>query len=185
MVSMPEDSRIVVGVAGRIGSGKTAIAKRIERECGFQYLRYSQVLAEWQHVDPMDKIQLQRIGQEVMDGGRQHELNGRLIDGIDSTRDAVIDGLRHPVDFECLQAEFGPRFSLIFVDTPFEDRFKRRRDRFGSLDEFREADSRSVESHIDSFRPVATLTLSGTMSDEELSKALDGAVRKFRKRIAI
>lgn len=182
---MPEDSRIVVGVAGRIGSGKTAIAQRFERDSGFQYLRYSQVLAEWHHVDPSDKSQLQRIGEEVMVSGRQLELNRRVIDRLDPTRDAVIDGLRHPIDFECLFTEFGARFSLIFVDTPPKARFERRRDRFSTLEQYREADSRPVEAHIDSLRSHASVVLSGTMSDENLMASLNDLILELRERIAI
>ena len=47
MVLMREGPRIVVGVTGRIGSGKTAVARHLAELLGAQYLRYSQILAEW------------------------------------------------------------------------------------------------------------------------------------------
>jgi Ni2+-binding GTPase involved in maturation of urease and hydrogenase len=84
---MHASSKIVVGVAGRIGSGKTAVARHIERDFGFQYLRYSQVLADWLQEDPSDKVRLQLVGGAVMAGTGQHELNSRLISMVDRSRD--------------------------------------------------------------------------------------------------
>jgi dephospho-CoA kinase len=109
---------IIIGVSGRIGSGKTVVARCLEREFGFQYFRYSLVLAALFHVDPNDKPRLQDVGGEVMDGEGQVELNRQLIEQIDPTRDATVDGLRHPVDHESLRAMFGARYFLIFVDAP-------------------------------------------------------------------
>ncbi len=117
MVCMSDRSPIVIGVAGRIGSGKSVVAHCLEREFGFQYLRYSLVLAEWLHADPADKSHLQEIGGNVMAGEGQSELNSLLINQIDRTRDVAVDGLRHPTDHASLATKFGKRFFLIFVET--------------------------------------------------------------------
>jgi dephospho-CoA kinase len=184
MVGMPDTSRIVIGVAGRIGSGKSVVAHCLEREFGFQYLRYSMVLAEWYRTDPADKSRLQEVGEDVMfGGGRQRELNRRLIEQIDRSRDVVVDGLRHPIDHECLKTEFVARFFLIFVETPSVIRFERSRDRYDTFEEFLAADSRPVESHIDSLRSPAATTISGTMPVGEMTSELDLLTRSFRRRI--
>jgi len=73
------ESRIVIGVAGRIGSGKSFAAHHLEQHFGFQYLRYSLVLADWFKADPAAKSRLQEVGWGVMSGDRQRELNRRLI----------------------------------------------------------------------------------------------------------
>src|ERR1017187_10149226 len=147
---------IVIGVAGRIGSGKTVVARCLEQKFGFQYLRYSLVLAAWSHVDPDDKPRLQEVGGEVMAGEGQAELNRQLIERIDPPRDTAVDGLRHPVDHESLLAAFGARYFLIFVDAPPATRFERSRDRFDAYEAFLQADTRPVESNIDTLRPFAT-----------------------------
>jgi len=177
---------IIVGVAGRMGSGKTTIARRLQREFGFQYLRYSEVLADWFQADPNDKLRLQDVGGGVMFAPEgQLELNRRLIARIEPRRDVVVDGLRHRVDHESLQAEFGDRFSLIFVDTPEEVRFRRLVDRFQSREEFLEADSRPVESHIDSLRSFASVILSGALAPERTMGSLDSLILDLRaKRVA-
>src|SRR5216684_724348 len=95
-----EEKRLVIGIAGRIGAGKTSAAKYLNTKHGFQYLRYSQVLAEWMATDPESKAQLQKVGWQVMAGGMQTELNRRLIAQVTPDADFAVDGLRHPLDFD-------------------------------------------------------------------------------------
>ena len=47
MLRMVDNARLVIGVAGRIGSGKSEVAQCLRERLGFQYLRYSLILAEW------------------------------------------------------------------------------------------------------------------------------------------
>ncbi len=65
----PRAERLIIGITGRIGSGKTTVGKHLESRYGFQYLRYSAVLAEWRAKDPESKAHLQKVGWEVMAGG--------------------------------------------------------------------------------------------------------------------
>jgi dephospho-CoA kinase len=176
---------IVIGVAGRIGSGKTVVARCLEREFGFQYFRYSLVLAAWSHIDPNDKPRLQDVGGEVMAGEGQAELNRQLIEQIDPTRDAAVDGLRHPVDHESLRATFGARYFLIFVDACPQIRFERSRDRFDTYESFLQADSRPVESNIDALRPFNATIMSGTLTVAELTSKLSEITASFRQRIPL
>src|ERR1041385_3256966 len=94
------DEPVFVGFAGRIGSGKTAAATHLSYKYGFQYSRYSQVLQQWQTDTNDARTRLQQLGWDVMARGSQFELNARLISGLDRSRNAAVDGLRHPIDFE-------------------------------------------------------------------------------------
>jgi dephospho-CoA kinase len=170
----------VIGVAGRIGSGKTEVARFLERECGFQYLRYSFVLAEWFKTDPAAKARLQEVGWDVMSGDGQRELNRRLIAQIDANRDCAVDGLRHPVDYESLKNAFASRFFLIYLDTPAEIRYERLRSRYCTWDAFMAADSHLVESNIDRLVSLAAVVLSGSTPAEELRVEVDGVLKEFR-----
>ena len=185
MICMPDRSPIVIGVAGRIGSGKSVVAHCLEREFGFQYLRYSLVLAGWSHTDPADKSRLQVIGGDVMAGQGQVELNRLLIRQIDRSTDVAVDGLRHPTDNESLLATFGPRFFLIFVDTPLQIRFERSRERFNTYERFLSADTHPVESNTDLLRPFAAVTISGTLQSGELSSELRQLISSFRLKVDI
>src|SRR5229473_373683 len=121
----PRGERLVVGITGRIGSGKTTVGRYLESRYGFQYLRYSEVLAEWLAKDPESKAHLQKVGWEVMAGGMQAELNRRLIARITPDADVGVDGLRHPLDYATLSSSFSESFRLLYLDRPRVQRFER------------------------------------------------------------
>jgi dephospho-CoA kinase len=156
-----------------MGSGKTSAAKYLGSQYGFQYTRYSQVLQDWLSAGDADRARLQILGWDVMAGGLQAELNTRLIAGIDRSRSAAIDGVRHRMDFDSLSSSFGAPFRLIFLEASQQRRFDRVQDRFESFAEFQTADSHPVESHIDSLKPLARLTISTEHSLETLYNQLD------------
>lgn len=173
-------SRIIVGVAGRIGSGKSVVAHYLEQHFGFQYLRYSLVLSEWFRTEPEAKAQLQEVGWEVMSGQGQLELNRRLIAKVQSNRDCAIDGLRHPIDYDALRDQFRHQFFLIYVDTPPEIRFDRLRGRYSTYDQFCLADSHPVESNISSLISLSSAVVSGTVPLDELGTEIGRLVDHFR-----
>ena len=132
-------SRLVIGITGRMGAGKTSTARHLSSKHGFQYLRYSQVLSEWQAKAPESKARLQEVGWEVMARGLQAELNLRLIEQIMPDVDVAVDGLRHPLDYESLRNSFLSSFNLLYIDSPPKERFERlnrlgRYADFGSFD---------------------------------------------------
>ena len=177
---MPHIHRLVIGIAGRIGSGKSEVAHYLADHFAFQYLRYSLVLAAWFDADPNAKQRLQEIGWNIMSSEGQYELNRRLIAGIEPDRDCVVDGLRHPIDFDSLHDRFASRFYLIYVDTPLNIRFERLHKRYTSLKAFEAADNHPVESKIGLLVPMASTVISGCLSAEQLGTEVAGLVSKFR-----
>lgn len=164
---------IFVGIAGHIGAGKTSAAKYLRDKWGFQYLRYSQVLRDWLASGSADRDRLRALGWDVMAGGQQAELNRRLLAGLDRTRNAAIDGLRHQIDFDSLSTILGPPFRLVFLDAAPAVRFERLRSRFDSEAKFRAADSAAVESHTEGLRSLASAVISNEESLEALHCLID------------
>ncbi len=123
----PQAERLVIGITGRIGSGKTTVGRYLESTYGFQYLRYSEVLADWLGTDPEGKAQLQKVGWDVMVGGTQAELNRRLVEQILPDAHVAVDGLRHTLDYEKLTACFSTSFTLLYLHTDRKERFERLR----------------------------------------------------------
>jgi dephospho-CoA kinase len=177
-----QDERLVIGIAGRKGSGKTSAGKYLGSAYGFQYLRYSQVLSEWLANDPEGKSHLQEIGWEVMAGGKQAELNRRLIAQIIPGVDVAVDGLRHPVYYESLRNSFLSSFHLLYIDSPAEDRWERlkRRGRYANLGSFKAADSHPVEQQIDLLRTNAEKVIRNEGSLQDLCTTLDEMVVNLR-----
>ncbi len=178
----PRDDRLVIGIAGRIGSGKTSAGKYLSSRYGFQYLRYSQVLSEWLAKEPESKTRLQEIGWEVMAGGMQAELNRRLISQITPHSDVAVDGLRHPVDYASLRSSFLPSFHLVYIDSPRSDRWERLKSRGGytDCDSFETANSHPVEQQIEALRADAAVVISNHRSLEDLYIALDEEIQGFK-----
>lgn len=181
-IQRSQDERLVIGIAGRIGSGKTSIGKYLGSAYGLQYLRYSQVLSEWLAKDPESKSNLQEIGWEVMSGGKQTELNRRLIAQIMLGVDVAVDGLRHPLDYESLNKSFASSFRLLYIDSLQAVRWNRLKEngRYVSLAAFETADSHPVEQQIELLRPKAAFVLQNTSTLRDLFSSLDELISEFR-----
>jgi len=175
--------RLVIGIAGRIGAGKTSAAKHISSTFNFQYLRYSEVLAAWRAAGPDNKAELQSMGWDVMEKGLQPELNRRLIEKIRPGSSAVVDGLRHPVDHDSLSAAFQSSFQLIYLDADLQTRWAhvRGRGRHSTFEQFQAADSHPVEQNIELLRARSSLTIPNDGSLPELFSKMDSAIERFRK----
>jgi dephospho-CoA kinase len=169
----PSAKPVLVGFAGPIGSGKTSAAKYLRDRHGFQYIRYSQVLRGWATPPGSGRAELREIGWEVMSGGRQRDLNQRLIDQLDPGRSAAIDGMRHITDYESLSSTFGSAFEMIFLEARDEERYNRLTSRFRTHDEFLAADQHPVEAGASALRPLAALVLNNDGSLEELYAELE------------
>jgi dephospho-CoA kinase len=169
----------VVGVTGRIGAGKTSVARYLSEAHGFFYVRYSQVLSEWKAHNADSKKILQVIGWEVMGGGMQLELNQRLIAQIPPESNCAVDGLRHPIDLDTLTKAFSPYFCLVYVDCTEETRWQRLRTRYPRFEDFHRVDSHPVEQNIETLRNNACAVINNNGSLQHLHSEMDGLLNKF------
>ena len=167
-----------MGFAGPIGAGKTTGAQHLQKSHGFDYVRYSQILAEWRAKDPNSKSALQELGWDVMASGLQEELNQRVIGRIAASVSTAVDGLRHPIDFEMLKAEYGTRFTLVYVDAPPELRWRRTRamGRFKTPEEFVAADQHEVEQPLRGLLTEADVALENDTTLGDYIGSLDRIV---------
>ncbi len=171
-----------MGFAGPTGAGKTTGATYLAAAYGFQYVRYSQVLARWFNEDENAKDTLQARGWEVMSSGMQDELNHRVIQEIRSQDNCAVDGLRHDIDQRSLKAAFGSEFFLIYVEAPEQLRWQRAVDagRFNSREPFRNADRHPVEQPLRTLRAQSLSVIQNAGSLASYHEALDLAIRRIR-----
>jgi dephospho-CoA kinase len=178
--SQRRDDRLIIGITGRIGAGKTSVGEHLRNAYRFQYVRYSQVLKEWRAEGSDSRAHLQAVGWEVMAGGMQQELNDRLIARIDLDSDCAVDGLRDPLDFENLSRVFSSQFRLLCIESPEEARWLRLQHRYPELEVFRRADSHPVEQQIESLCSNAIAVLKNNSSLEKLYAKADAVLSKIR-----
>jgi len=169
-----------VGITGRIGAGKTSVGKYLESQHGFFYVRYSQVLSDWMAQNPERKAHLQAVGWEVMAGGMQQELNDRLIGRLHSHDDYVVDGLRHPIDFENLSNAFPSSFHLLYIESSDGTRWQRLKHRYPKIEDFRRADSHPVEGNIELLRTKAFSIFKNEDSLQQLFAIVEASLGKIR-----
>jgi dephospho-CoA kinase len=181
MPAQATQAGLVIGITGRIGSGKTTAADYLA-EHGFGHIRYSHVLADWFKEDPEQKAELQVVGWDVMSGGQQEELNRRVISKIDNNKDWVVEGLRHPIDYHSLKNAFGSQFHLVYIDTPQDARWNRLHKiaRFRTFDEFLAAEKHPVEQKITELKSYAELCIAGGDPLQQLYGPLDGFVASLK-----
>lgn len=175
--------QIVIGITGQMGSGKTTAAEYLASEHGFNHIRYSRVIADWYGEDPERKSRLQEVGWNVMSGGRQPELNERLLSKITPNRDWVVEGLRHPLDYKSLKKAFASCFHLVYIDCSQQARWQRlqKSGRFHTFDDFRVAEEKLVEKQIPNLKQFADLHIAGGEPLQQLYEPLNRFVASLRK----
>lgn len=137
-------SRLIVGLSGELGAGKTTAAEYL-RGAGYNYCRYSEVIKRRVQATQTahTRKDLQREGQWVHENLGQRWLGRELIRPLLSARFVVIDGLRFPDDHAFLTETYGAQFLHIHVVTSRELRKARFEAREGS--DFEMASSQPVE----------------------------------------
>ncbi len=109
-------NRLVVGLSGALGAGKTTAARLLEAD-GFTYCRYSQVIERIVKSQKTNysRSDLQLEGQRVHEEMGQRWLGRELIRPLDEAKFLVIDGLRFPDDHAFLSEIYGSQFLHIHV----------------------------------------------------------------------
>jgi dephospho-CoA kinase len=118
-----------------------------------------------------------------MNGGRQAELSQRLISKMTRGRDWVVEGLRHPLDYESLKKAFASSFHLVYIDSPKETRWSRlkRISRFRTFEEFDAADNHPVEQQMPALRQFAELVVNASEPLQQLYEPLDQLLVSLRR----
>lgn len=109
-------SRLIVGFSGALGAGKTTAARYLEGR-GFQYCRYSQVIARLVAAakPEFNRTDLQIEGERVHRELGQRWLGKELLRPVYQQPFLVIDGLRFPDDHAYLTEIYGAQFLHIHI----------------------------------------------------------------------
>jgi dephospho-CoA kinase len=170
-----------IGISGPIGAGKTTAAQYLAATYGLSYLRYSEVLAEISSEPAPDRETLREFGWDIMSRGLQSSLNQKLFSKMKNGISYVIDGLRHPIDFEALSTR--PPFYLLYLDASPQIRWQRlsSRDISKTWEEFLAVEKHPVESYLPILKEKAYKTLRNEGPITEFHADLDTVFRGLRE----
>lgn len=118
---------MIIGLTGRIASGKAIVRKFLENK-EFIYCTFSDVIREEaaRRGIPIIRKDLQNLGNKV----RQEEGGGAwtkyLINKMEPGKNYIVDGIRNPGEvYELKKAKEIGNFYLIAIDAPQKIRFQR------------------------------------------------------------
>lgn len=172
--------RLVVGLSGALGAGKTTAAEYM-RSLGCEYVRYSQVISRLlaDKVPNHTREDLQAEGQRVHIELGQRWLGRELLRPIFERQFIVIDGLRFPEDHAFLTEIYGSQFLHIHVVARRELRKTRFEVREGLS--FETAEVHAVEARGEELESFARHVVENNGSVENYRAALDRVLQRNRR----
>lgn len=170
-------SRLIVGLSGALGAGKTTAARLLEKD-GFTYCRYSQVIERLVGAQKSgySRSDLQLEGQRVHEEKGQRWLGRELIRPLLESRFLVIDGLRFPDDHAFLTEVYGAQFLHMHVVARKSLRRARYEDREHAS--FDSASRHAVESRVENLAMFARDVVENNGSLEDYHRVLNQVLHR-------
>jgi hypothetical protein len=157
---------LIIGLSGRIASGKSYIGEYLEQHYGFMVLRYRTLLERiimTKHMQ-VSRTTLQAMGLEMGEKIGYDGLTRLLLADALPDQNYTVDGVRHLSAFEFLRNRYQNQFALFFRDLDQIKRFelfnaRAKPDLPLTLEEFRAIDEAPVEQEIQELKARADLLL--------------------------
>jgi dephospho-CoA kinase len=178
--------KLIVGLVGRIGCGKSTVGEHLKDNYSAVELRYSGILTEVLETlsVPVTRENLQALGKNLRETFGEdvlvNAMRGKLSD---AGKDVIIvDGIRYPNEVEMLR-EFDDTL-LLFVDVPARVRYDRavKRGQRGeagiTFKEFTANEGAETERHIDSLRDLADHVIDNSGAPEDLIEKVEAIIRE-------
>lgn len=178
-------AKFVVGITGKIGSGKSIISWYLHKEYQFTEYRFSQILS-----DILERLHLKKSRENFQKLGvsLRREWPGVIVDSLEKdirengAELVVIDGIRYENEMKMLR-----KFShnlLISVEAPAELRYQRCKERGEkgedkiSFEEFLASEKKETETKIEKISQLADYHIENKGDKEELFRKVDEIIEK-------
>jgi dephospho-CoA kinase len=173
--------RLVIGLSGPLGAGKTTAAKYFEQR-GHAYCRYSEVIAKRvaERNATFTRKDLQTEGELVHRQFGQRWLGRELLRSVADNQLLVVDGVRFPADHAFLTEIFGAQFLHLHVVAPTPVRRSRFLLREGDSVDFDSQDHHAVEKETSRLYELAKDVVDNQGELEELFQKLDRIISRER-----
>lgn len=180
-------AKLILGVAGEMGSGKEAVSKHLVQSYHANAHNFSQILN-----DVLNRLYLDitRENQTPLSGILRKTFGEDILakvmyrDSVDDVSDVVvIQGIRRHEDMKFLKQL--PNFKLLYIDADMETRFERVKvrgekvnDSKMSFEEFKKTHEYETEQTILDLRSYADYTLNNNGAYTELYKQIDEIMKQ-------
>ena len=171
---------MIIGISGKIGSGKSVIAKEIEIKVGFRRLSTSDLLKgilESKGIEP-SREKLQEMGDNLIKtvGG-----SGYMVIMLTylPPGNYLIDSIRHSDALKFMKVKYGRDFVNIFVDTPENTRYFRRKEQYDSFEHFKKIDSANTEIEIESLKDHSDFVINNRVSLPDVKIQVEEIFKKI------
>jgi dephospho-CoA kinase len=172
---------MIVGIAGKIASGKSTLARALAARLGAKHLGfgdYVRATAQSRGLDHTDRLTLQNLGQQLVTDDPAAFVCGILswADYKSAHRPIIFDGVRHNVVWEQIM-EFarrnGDNAILVYLDMPESRRQARLAARGLDKEAASAFDQHSSEREIDThLQSAVNLRLNAELDTIELAEAV-------------
>ncbi|MFH1403493.1 MAG: AAA family ATPase [Candidatus Altiarchaeota archaeon] len=177
---MMEDKK-VIGLIGRIGSGKSIVAEHLVENYGAVVYRFSDVLKDVLNRvhKPITRENLQDLGVALRSAFDDQGILAEVLRADIMESDSkliIVDGIRYYDEVEMVKGVGGV---TLYVKAPPEVRYERvvkrgtRGERHISFDEFKVSEGRETERMIDEIGSNADYTIENTGTLDELKSKVD------------
>ncbi len=178
--------RVVIGIMGRIGSGKSEASRYIAKKFGGRVFRFSDVLRDIlaRLYLPLSRENFIALGTALRSAFGNGIIAGALKRDILASEASVVvvDGVRYPEEVEMVRSF--EKSILIYIDASPEVRYQRavKRGERGeaglSYEEFLKNDAAETEKRIAELAKLADYRIDNNRDLEELHAALDGVLER-------
>lgn len=181
--------KLVIGLVGRIGSGKTAVSEYLQDNYGGKEHRFSQILMdildrlylphERTHLQNLGKSLRAELGPDVIVNAFKKDLEKDQSDVL------IVDGIRYENEVKMLKKKNG---FLIFITASPEIRYERAvaRGEKGeakiTYERFLENEKAETEKHIEMIRESADCTIDNSGTLDELCKKVDEIMGELKQK---
>jgi dephospho-CoA kinase len=171
---------MLIGITGKIGSGKSTISKYIETKYGVRRLSTSELLKSIlisKDIEP-SREKLQEIGDNVIrtigGSGFMAIMLVYLPPG-----NYQIDSIRHLEALQYMKKKYGRDFVNIFVHTTEDIRYSRTEKQYGSFGYFKKIDNANTEKEIELIKSQSDFIINNDNSFSNVEIQIKGICEKI------
>ncbi|MDO8529444.1 MAG: AAA family ATPase [bacterium] len=180
-------AKLIIGLAGEIGSGKGTAAKYVAEKYGASSYRFSTMLRDVmdrlyieqnrKNISELSTLLRKRFGEDLLAKVMAEDVKK------DENKVIVIEGIRRSADIAYLKEI--PEFKFVFIEAKLERRYKRiiqrgenTDDKEKTFEEFKKEHELETEAQIKDFKQHADFVLKNDGALEDLYKQIDDIISK-------